>query len=118
MKRSGGHSHPWANSVVFLQKALQDDEATSGGGRVADRWRWTSANLRTVIDLPSAPRWRMETDNCIQIGLSSTNPGLVYISTNSHQHGSSRHVLQDWLYMSDSDVYLNLAQVDLEPAQL
>ena len=41
----------WA-ALQSLQKALEGDQATSGSGRIAYRWRQTSQSLGPFIDLP------------------------------------------------------------------
>ena len=43
-----GQAGPTLDS--FFEKALEEDQAISEGGRVADRWRWTSGSLGPFTD--------------------------------------------------------------------
>lgn len=43
-----------AQPTISHQMAQKEDEATSGGGRVAERWKWTSGSLGSFIELPPA----------------------------------------------------------------
>ena len=46
-----------AHSTVFPQKVLEEKQATSGDGRVADRCRQISGHLGPFTDLPLAQKW-------------------------------------------------------------
>lgn len=61
----------WAHAAAFFQKALEEDQMTSEGDRVAYRWRRTSACIRPFIDLLPTQ--------------SQRKPMLVY-SLASHTH--------------------------------
>lgn len=50
--RSSGTSPSWARSTFFLQKFLEEVQATPGGDGVADKWTPTSESLGPFIDRP------------------------------------------------------------------